>query len=82
MRFNSRHPDQWRELFDAASAFHNLAPWQWMSDDMVFGVKDPATGTTGYCCVLGAPGTLLALNVQTPVREPNCNRRNIASVAS
>lgn len=63
MRSNSPSPEQWRELFEAASSFHNLAPWQWMSDDMVFGVKDPATGTTGYCCVLGALGTLLALNV-------------------
>ena len=59
----SPSPDQWRELFEAASAFHTLAPWQWMSDGMLFGVQDPATGTTGYCCVLGALGSVLALNV-------------------
>jgi len=63
MKPNAPSPDQWRELFEAASAFHKLAPWQWMSDDMLFGVQDPATGTTGYCCVLGALGSVLALNV-------------------
>ncbi len=63
MRSHSPSLAQWRELFEAASAFHNLAPWQWMTDEMVFGVRDPATGTTGYCCVLGALGSLLALNV-------------------
>jgi hypothetical protein len=63
MRSNSPSLEQWRELFEEASAFHILAPWRWMSDDMLLGVQDPATGTTGYCCVLGALGSVLALNL-------------------
>lgn len=55
--------DQWRLLYDAADAFRALGPWKWMSDSMIFGVRDPVSGVVGYCSVLGALGEMHALNV-------------------
>ena len=54
---------EWRALFDAAEEFFAQKPWTWMTDDELFGVLDPETGTTGYCCVLGALGEVLGLSV-------------------
>ena len=34
-----------------------------MSDSDIFGVKDPATGKIGYCCILGAAGEVLGMTV-------------------
>ncbi len=50
-------------LYSAAAAFRDLAPWQWMEDDHVIGVEDPALSTVGYCCVLGALGSVFGLAV-------------------
>ena len=55
--------DAWVPLYDAALAFRDLAPWRFLYDDQLFAVKDPATGQTGYCCVLGTMGEVLALCV-------------------
>src|SRR5580658_8874668 len=30
----------WRELYQAAACFQQLAPWQWMDDIHVFGVNN------------------------------------------
>lgn len=55
--------DAWGPLYNAALAFRDLAPWRFLYDDQLFGVKDPATGQIGYCCVLGTLGEILALCV-------------------
>lgn len=46
--------DTWRSLIRAAEDFRRLSPWKYMYDDILFGVKDPHSGDTFYCCVMGA----------------------------
>jgi hypothetical protein len=55
--------DTWRQLYLAAMDFKKLAPWQWMSDEELFGVQNPTTGEIGYCCIMGMLGEVLALAV-------------------
>jgi hypothetical protein len=55
--------EQWRELYAAADALKKLAPWKWMLDNHLFGVKDPASGEVGYCTVMGNLGEFFALAV-------------------
>lgn len=53
----------WKALYDAAIEFKNAAPWDWMHDTDIFGVQDPVSGETGYCCIMGAAGEHYALGV-------------------
>jgi hypothetical protein len=52
-----------KNLYEAADSFRKLAPWEWMDDDRIFGVKNPETGVIDYCGVLGALGQVFALVV-------------------
>jgi len=56
-------PEEWKNLYDAAVRFKNLAPWKWMDETEVFGVQDPVGGKVGYCCVMGGLGEFHALAV-------------------
>jgi len=48
--------EEWVDLYAAAGALKSLAPWTWMCDDEVFGVKDPESGVIGCCSVMGNLG--------------------------
>jgi hypothetical protein len=52
-----------KRLYAAAESFRKLAPWEWMDDDRIFGVKNPETGVIDYCGVLGGLGEVFALVV-------------------
>ncbi|MBX7218840.1 MAG: hypothetical protein K1Y36_02760 [Blastocatellia bacterium] len=54
---------EWKALYQAAADFKKLAAWDWMEDADIFGIVNPETGETGYCCVLGNLGEVYALNV-------------------
>lgn len=48
--------EEWQALHAAAARFRKLAPWEWLYDTDMFGVKDPETGVIGYCSVMGKLG--------------------------
>ncbi len=54
---------EWRDLYRAADTFKQLAPWEWMLDSDLFGVRDPETDEIGYCCVMGNLGEHFALGL-------------------
>ena len=53
----------WKALYEAAIEFKKVECWNWMWDSDVFGVKNPATGEIGYCCILGRLGVYFGLAV-------------------
>ncbi|MDQ3815010.1 MAG: plasmid pRiA4b ORF-3 family protein [Armatimonadota bacterium] len=55
--------DEWRRLYEAAIRFKELAPWEWMWDEDLFGIKHPESDEIGYCCIMGNLGEHLALAV-------------------
>jgi hypothetical protein len=55
--------EEWRRLYETALAYRERAPWQWLSDADLFGVRDPASGEIGWCSVFGAAGELFGLFV-------------------
>jgi len=62
---NDQQPSlqEWKALYGAALEFKELAPWDWMHDCDIFGVKDPENGEIGYCCIMGAAGEHYALGL-------------------
>ncbi len=53
--------DQWRRLYQIAMQFKELACWDWMYDDDVFGVEDPETGEIAFCTIMGNAGQHYAI---------------------
>lgn len=68
-RSATRPPDdtvsetQWRYLYDLATRIREMAPWRWMDEDDIFGVKDPENGEILFISVMGALGEHLAVAV-------------------
>lgn len=54
---------EWKTLYETALEFKELAPWNWMYDTDIFGVKDPVSGKIGYCCIMGAVGEYYSLGL-------------------
>src|SRR4051794_5666607 len=54
---------EWQAPYCAAARFFGMKPWTWMLDSDVFGVRNPATGEIGYCCIMGAAEEHYALAV-------------------
>ncbi len=55
--------EEWRPLYEAAIRFKEARPWEWMTDDQIFGVENPETGEVGYVCVTGMLGEHFSLSL-------------------
>ncbi len=55
--------EEWRGLYEAAVRVKEVSPWEWMSEDMVFGVEDPRTHEIGFVSVMGMLGEYYAISV-------------------
>jgi hypothetical protein len=55
--------EEWRRLYEAVIRIKALAPWEWMSEDIVFGVRNPETEELGFVSVMGALGEHYALAI-------------------
>ncbi len=52
---------EWNRLYQAAIAFKDLAPWEWMEETDVFGIQNPETDELGFASIMGTLGEHLAL---------------------
>ena len=62
MNHSNPSDHEWKELYKAAIEFKDTNCWNWMDDTNLFGVRNPADGEIGYCCVLGALSEVFGLN--------------------
>jgi hypothetical protein len=57
-------PDEraaWTELLDLGDRFRDMAPWRWMKDQPLFGVRLAPGTPTYYCSILGGLGETFGL---------------------
>jgi hypothetical protein len=55
--------NEWRKLYQAAIRVKEIAPWEWMTETDIFGVRDPETNEIGFVSIMGMLGEHLALAV-------------------
>ena len=48
-------------LYDLADQLYHLAPWAWMTEDQIIGIRHPETGEFAYISIMGALGSHLCL---------------------
>jgi hypothetical protein len=48
--------DEWGRLYAAAGRVKDMAPWKWMMEDNVFGVRNPERDEVGFLSVMGSGG--------------------------
>ncbi len=46
----------WTTLLDRAEAFRDAAPWRWIDASSILGVRDPLSGETDWCSIMGQGG--------------------------
>ena len=63
MAENSPSLEEWRRLYEASVAVKALAPWEWMTEDIIFGVQSPDTDQIGFVSVMGMLGEHFAIAV-------------------
>ena len=59
----SPSPAAWQRLYELASEVHALAPWTWMDEGMVFGVRSGDSEEPHFVSVMGQAGQHLAVAV-------------------
>jgi hypothetical protein len=56
-----KNKNEWNKLFAAADAFKDASCWRFMDDSDLFAVKEPVSGVTYYCSVMGGGGQMFGL---------------------
>ncbi len=59
---------EWRALVNAALRVKELAPWQWLYETQIFGVKNPEGGGLGFVSIMGNLGEHLSIAVYQGAR--------------
>lgn len=49
-------PESWRRLYDLAGQVKQLSPWEWMTEEDLFGVADPDSDTVMFVSVMSMLG--------------------------
>lgn len=60
--------DDWKKLYDLMAQLKDLAPWDWMEEDDIFGIQMPETGDLGFISVMGTLGEHLAIAVYQGIK--------------
>ena len=55
--------EQWKRLYELMDEIRELAPWEFMYEDDIFGVQFPGTDNLGFVSVMGSLGEHLAIAV-------------------
>jgi hypothetical protein len=53
--------EEWGKLYAAAGRVKEMAPWEWMMEDEVFGVRNPERDEIGFVSVMGFGGEHFAV---------------------
>ena len=56
-------PEESKKLYEMADRLKELAPWEWMDESQIFGVKNPETGEIGFVSIMGMAGEHFAVSV-------------------
>lgn len=68
MMNNTPSLDDWKKLYDLMAQLKDLAPWEWMEEDDIFGIQLPETGDLGFISVMGTLGEHIAVAVYQGVK--------------
>lgn len=60
---NSPTLQQWKRLYDLMAQVKELAPWEWMEEDDIFGFQMPESGDLEFVSVMGMLGEHFAIAV-------------------
>lgn len=61
MKHTRTQQGEWARLVESAVRIKQLAPWQWMNEEDVFGITHPETGEIGFISVMGVLGQHVAV---------------------
>lgn len=55
--------EQWKRLYELMDKIRELAPWEYMYEQDIFGIQFPETGKLGFVSVMGNLGEHYAVAI-------------------
>ena len=55
-KFKQPTEKEWKRLYEFAVKVKEIAPWEWMYEDQIFGVENPDTEEIGFVSIMGIAG--------------------------